>query len=183
VFITNVYIIILTISCDNKKMADKTTKDDSTIRSTTSTSTKLYDIYDILKENLVRAVDEMAKAQPQFSQSLCNLQIDYIQTTKNVIQNSVSAQKQFAANMNISPVAVPYSEQFVKQANEITNNTMKTVGINNQLVINALDAARENLKIYNRTVDAITDFSSNAAKAWTSFFSTQQQQQQRFFNK
>jgi hypothetical protein len=82
--------------------------------------------------------------------------------------------------MNIPPVAVPYSEQFVKQANEITNNTMKAVGINNQLAINALDAVRENLKIYNRTVDAITDF-NNAAKAWTSFFSTLQQQ--RFFNK
>jgi hypothetical protein len=161
-------------------MVDKTTKDNSTNRSTTSTMTNVDDVYDTVKENLVRAVDETAKFQPQFSQSLSNLQLDYIQTTKNVIQNAVSAQKQFAANMNIPPVAIPYSDQFVKQANEIANNTMKTVGINNQLVINALDAARENLKIYNRTVDAITDFNSNAAKAWTSFFYTQQQQH---FNK
>jgi uncharacterized protein YwgA len=163
-------------------MVDKTAKDDTTTRSTTSTTTNVYDVYDTLKENLVRAVDEMAKAQPQFSQSLSNLQIDYIQTTKNVIQNSVSAQKQVAANMNIPTLTVPYSEQFAKQTNEITNNTMRTIGINNQLVINAIDAARENLRIYNRTVDAITDFSSNAAKAWVSLFSTQQQQQQ-FFNK
>lgn len=163
-------------------MVDKTAKDDTTTRSTTSTTTNVHDVYDTLKENLVRAVDEMAKAQPQFSQSLSNLQIDYIQTTKNVIQNSVSAQKQVAANMNIPTLTVPYSEQFAKQTNEITNNTMRTIGINNQLVINAIDAARENLRIYNRTVDAITDFSSNAAKAWVSFLSTQQQQQQ-FFNK
>jgi hypothetical protein len=163
-------------------MVDKTAKDDGTTRSTTSTTTNVHDVYDTLKENLVRAVDEMAKAQPQFSQSLSNLQIDYIQTTKNVIQNSVSAQKQVAANMNIPTLTVPYSEQFAKQTNEITNNTMRTIGINNQLVINAIDAARENLRIYNRTVDAITDFSSNAAKAWVSLFSTQQQQQQ-FFNK
>jgi hypothetical protein len=159
-------------------MVDKTVKDDGTTRSTTSTTTNVHDVYDTLKENLVRAVDEMAKAQPQFSQSLSNLQIDYIQTTKNVIQNSVSAQKQVAANMNIPTLTVPYSEQFAKQTNEITNNTMRTIGINNQLVINAIDAARENLRIYNRTVDAITDFSSNAAKAWVSLFSTQQ-----FFNK
>ena len=163
-------------------MVDKTAKDDTTTRSTTSTTTNVHDVYDTLKENLVRAVDEMAKAQPQFSQSLSNLQIDYIQTTKNVIQNSVSAQKQVAANMNIPTLTVPYSEQFAKQTNEITKNTMRIAGINDQLVINAIDAARENLRIYNRTVDAITDFSSNAAKAWVSFFSTQQQQQQ-FFNK
>ena len=164
-------------------MAEKTNKDDdTTTRSTTSTTTNVHDVYDTLKENLVKAVDEMAKAQPQFSQSLSNLQIDYIQTTKNVIQNSVSAQKQVAANMNIPTLTVPYSEQFAKQTNEITNNTMRIAGINDQLVINAIDAARENLRIYNRTVDAITDFSSNAAKAWVSLFSTQQQQQQ-FFNK
>jgi hypothetical protein len=55
------------------------------------------------------------------------------------------------------------------------------VGINNQLAINAIDAARENLRIYNRTVDAVTVFNSNVAKAWTSFFSVQQQQQ--FFSR
>lgn len=60
---------------------------------------------------------------------------------------------------------------------------MRTARINNQLVINAIDAARENLRIYNRTVDALTDFSSNAAKAWISLFSTQQPQQQQFFIK
>jgi hypothetical protein len=164
------------------EMAEKTNKDDdTTTRSTTSTTTNVHDVYDIVKENLVRAVDEMAKAQPQFSQSLSNLQIDYIQTTKNIIYNTVSAQKQFIADLNIPPVTIPYSEQFAKQTSEITENTMRTVGINNQLAINAIDAARENLRIYNRTVDAVTVFNSNVAKAWTSFFSVQQQQQ--FFNR
>jgi hypothetical protein len=32
------------------------------------------------------------------------------------------------------------------------------------------------LKIYNRTVDAVTDFSTNVAKAWTTFFAQQQAQ-------
>jgi hypothetical protein len=156
-------------------VADKTT--------TNTTTTNVNGIYDTVKENLVKTVDEMAKVQPQFSQSISNLQLDYIQTAKNVIENASSAQKQFADSFNIpqSAVSLPqsYTDQFAKQTNEITNNALRTVGINNQLAINALDAARENLKIYNRTVDAVTDFNSNVAKAWTSFFSTQQ----KFFNK
>jgi hypothetical protein len=131
------------------------------------------EIYDTIKENLVKVVDEMAKIQPQFSQSISNLQIDYIQTAKNIIQNTISAQKQFISRWNI-PADQPYTEQIAKQSNEVTNNTIKAVGINNQLAINALDAARENLKIYNRTIDAVTDFNSNIAKAWESFFSIQQ---------
>jgi hypothetical protein len=82
--------------------------------------------------------------------------------------------------MNIAPVAAPYSEQFAKQSGEITNNAIRAIGINNQLAINVLDAVRENLKIYNRTIDTVTDFNSNIAKVWTSFFSAQQNQ---FFNK
>ncbi len=66
-----------------------------------------------------------------------------------------------------------------KQSNEITNNALRAVDINNKLVINAVDAARENLKIYNRTVDVVTEFSTNIAKVCTAFSAAAQQQQQQ----
>jgi hypothetical protein len=148
------------------KMVEKTipTKDERTV----------VDVYDVTRDNLIRTVDEFAKAQPQYSQSISNLQLDYIQTTKNMIQTAFSAQKQFANILNVP--SVPYGEVFTRQSNEVTNNAIRSVGINNQLTINALDAARENLKIYNRTVDTLTDFSTNVARAWTTFFAQQQQQ-------
>jgi hypothetical protein len=147
-------------------MVEKTipTKDERTV----------VDVYDTMRDNLIRTVDEFAKAQPQYSQSISNLQLDYIQTTKNMIQTSFSAQKQLANNLNVP--SVPYGEVFTRQSNEVTNNLVRSVGINNQLTINALDAARENLKIYNRTVDTLTDFYTNMAKAWTAFYTQQQQQ-------
>ena len=147
-------------------MVEKTipTKDERTV----------VDVYDVTRDNLIRTVDEFAKAQPQYSQSISNLQLDYIQTTKNMIQTAFSAQKQLANTLNVPPV--PYGEVFIRQSNEVTNNAIRSVGINNQLTINALDAARENLKIYNRTVDTLTDFSTNIARAWTTFFAQQQQQ-------
>src|SRR5918911_3184966 len=148
------------------KMVEKTipTKDERTV----------VDVYDVTRDNLIRTVDEFAKAQPQYSQSISNLQLDYIQTTKNMIQTSFSAQKQFASAWNVP--GVPYGDLYTRQSNEMTNNAIRSVGINNQLTINALDAARENLKIYNRTVDAVTDFSTNVAKAWMTFLAQQQAQ-------
>ena len=147
------------------KMVDKTipTRDERTV-----------DVYDTMRDNLIRTVDEFAKAQPQYSQSISNLQLDYIQTTKNMIQTTLSAQKQLASILNVP--SVPYGEAFARQSNEVTNNAIRSVGINNQMTINAMDAARENLKIYNRTVDTLTDFSTNIAKAGTTFFAHQQQQ-------
>lgn len=147
-------------------MVDKTipTKDERAV----------VDVYDTMRDNLIRAVDEFAKVQPQYSQSISNLQLDYIQTTKNMIQGAFSAQKQVANILNVP--SVPYGEVFTRQSNEVANNAIRSVGINNQLTINALDAARENLKIYNRTVDTLTDFSTNIARAWAMFFAQQQQQ-------
>ena len=147
-------------------MVEKTipTKDERTV----------VDVSDTLRDNLIRTVDEFAKAQPQYSQSISNLQLDYIQTIKNMIQTVFSAQRQFANTLNIP--SVPYGEVFTRQSNEVTNNAIRSVGINNQLTINALDAARENLKIYNRTVDTLTDFYTNIARAWAMFYNQQQQQ-------
>src|SRR5918999_948216 len=154
-------------------MVDNKSKDES---STVGSSSATH-IFDTLRENFVRAVDQMATVQPQYSQSISNLQLDYIQTVKNMIQNTISAQKQLVASSNI-PVSTPYTEQFTRQSNEITNNTLRAVGINNQLVINALDLARENLRIYNRTADAVTEFGTNIAKTCTAFSAAAQQQQQ-----
>jgi hypothetical protein len=147
-------------------MVEKTipTKDERTV----------VDVSDTMRDNLIRTVDEFAKAQPQYSQSISNLQLDYIQTIKNMIQTLFSAQRQFANTLNIP--SVPYGEVFTRQSNEVTNNAIRSVGINNQLTINALDAARENLKIYNRTVDTLTDFYTNIARAWATFYNQQQQQ-------
>ena len=150
-------------------MVDNKSKDDNSVRTADT-----QDIYDTVKNNFLRSIDEIVKVQPQYSQSISNLQLDYIQTIKNTIQTTISAQKQLIGGLNIQ-LAAPNTELFTKQSNEITNNAIRAVAINNELIINAFEAARENLKIYNRTVDSVTEFNTNVGKAWTSLFSVQQQ--------
>jgi hypothetical protein len=148
-------------------MTDNKSKDESS----TAVSTSATHVFDTVRGNFVRAVDQMANVQPQYAQAFSNLQLDYIQTVKNAIQNTISAQKHFTI-----PVFVPYTEQFTRQSNEITTNALRAVGINNQLAINAVDLVRENLKIYSKTADAVTEFSNNIAKACTVFSAAAQQQ-------
>lgn len=152
-------------------MVDTKSREEGTGRTTTGAT----EVYDTIRENVIRVIDEVAKVQPQYAQSLSNLQLDYIHTLKNTIQTAFSVPKQLAANSNIA-VPSTFTEQFTKQANEFTGNLIRTIGTNNQLTINALDAARENVKIYSRTVDAVTEFNTNVVKAWTSWYTAQQQQ-------
>jgi hypothetical protein len=149
-------------------------------QSTKTTKTRVpNNLYDTINLSITRVVDEVAKAQPQYSQSISNLQLDYIQAVKSTVQNTLAAQKNIADARGFSlnlPFANQYLEQLSNQTNEIANNIVKTVQVNNQVVVNSLDAARDNIRIYTRTTDAILEFNSNLAKAWTSFFSIPPQQ-------
>jgi len=139
-------------------MVDNKSKDDIT---TSTRSTEAGNLYD---------------TQPQYIQSVSNLQLDYIAATKNTIQNMVSAQKLLASNGNVPMITPPYTDEFVKQSNEITENIVRAVRINNQLTVNAINAASENFRTLNRTIESVTEFNTSAAKAWNSFLTLQQQQ-------
>src|SRR6266704_27347 len=146
-------------------MVDNKSKDD--INTATPTrSTEAANVYDTVKQNYVRILDECTKAQPQYTQSVSNLQLDYIAAAKNTIQNMASAQKQLASNTNIPIVSPPYTDEFVRQSNEITENIVRAVRINNQLTVNAINAAAENFRTLNRTIESVTEFNTSAAKAW-----------------
>jgi transketolase len=154
-------------------MVDNKSKDDIT---TSTRSTEAANVYDTVRQNYIRIVDEFTKAQPQYTQSVSNLQLDYIAATKNTIQNMVSAQKLLASNGNVAMITPPYTDEFVQQSNEITENIVRAVRINNQLTVNAINAAAENFRTLNRTIESVTEFNTSAAKAWNSFLTVQQQQ-------
>ena len=116
----------------------------------------------------------MAKVQPKYGQSIHNTILAQIHTIKNVIHNTILAQKQLASGWNF-PVA--YTEEFVKESDEITKNILNTIDVNNEMAVKSLDAITENFKTFNRTIDSFTEFNINITKTWNSLYNAQQQQQ------
>ena len=159
------------------KDTTSTTKD-----AAAATAVNVTHVFDVANENFTKLVNESAKVQPQYAQAISNLQQEYIEAVRNAIQTITSVEKQYANsnskfnNVIISDTAAPYIQGFVKQSNDFTNNIIRMADINNQLAINALNAVRENVKNYNRTVEATAEFNSNLAKAWGSSYSSVQQQ-------
>jgi len=154
-------------------MVDNKSKGDIT---TSTGSTEVMSVYDTATQNYIRILDEITRAQPQYSQSVSNAQLDYVAAAKNTIQNIVSVQKMLASNVNFPTVTPQYTDEFVKRSNEITENIVSALRINNQLTVNAINAAAENFRTINRTIDSLTEFNTSATKAWNSFLTTQQQQ-------
>jgi hypothetical protein len=161
-------------------MSDKRTTRDNEGTTIAITTGRANEISDIVRDNTLRIVDEVAKVQPQYAQSISNLQLDNIQAVRSMVQTAFANQKQVAAHFPNVPQTLQVSEEIAKQSTEVTNSIVRSVGIFNQLGVTALDSARENVKIYSRSVDALTDFNNNIMKAWTSYWSSPQHQLPQF---
>ena len=154
---------------------------------TTTTSTIAQDsseIFDTYKQGVLKVTEEVSKFQPQYAQSISNLQQEYIQLTKEFVNKVFAAQRNWAGS-NVTSTSTtfptstyaPYAEQFRRQSNEITAQALSVFDTSNQLAINAINAARENVKLYGKAMDAVTEFNNNVAHAWSSFFSAEQRHQ------
>ena len=78
-----------------------------------TTTTRTNEVIDAVRDNTLRVADEVAKIQPQFAQSISNLQLDYIQTVRSMIQTGFANQKQAMSTLNI-PQGSQVSEQVAK---------------------------------------------------------------------
>src|SRR5712692_10880618 len=152
-------------------MVGSTSKDEATTTPTQRPTGDVSKLYDAVNENFAKTVDELAKVQPKYGQSIHNTILAQIHTIKNVIHNTILAQKQLASGWNL-PVA--YTEQFVKESDEITNNIVNAIDVNNEMAVKSLEAITENFKTFNRTIDSFTEFNINIAKTWNSLYSAQQ---------
>jgi hypothetical protein len=132
-------------------------------------------IREMLNESYTKVVNEMTKFQPQYLQSLSNLQIDYMEMLRNMRENLTFMENQvpYSSNNNNKNNVnwnIPFAEQVAKkQLNDFTTNITRILTINNELTLTAMDAARENLNIFNKVMNALVEFNSNITKTWNSF--------------
>ena len=169
------------MSSENKKSKDSATT--ATTGVSNNASINVSQMFDAANENVTKLVNESSKVQPQYAQAIFNLQQEYIDALRNAIQRTFAVQKQLIASNNnfnsftVPEAAVPYVQGLVKQSDDITNNFISVADINNQLTINALNVARENVKNFSRTVEAAAEYNSNLARSWASSYPSFQPQQ------
>ena len=105
-----------------------------------------------------------------------------MQLSKEFVDNVFAAQRNWIGGNITSrgttfPSWTPYAEQFRTQSSEITSQASSVFDTSNQLAMNAVNMARENLKLFGKAMEAMMEFNNNVANAWSSFFTSAQRQQ------
>jgi hypothetical protein len=142
-------------------------------------TTENVEMLDTCKQNMLRTIDEVSKYQPQYAQAISNLQQDYLQVTKESINRTFAIQKSWYRNTtknSFTPIASPYAEQYRKQSDEASSQAFHVFDTANQLAIDSLNASRENIKLYSKTVETVTEYNANMANTWSNYFTSAQKQ-------
>lgn len=131
------------------------------------------DFYNIIKEDTNKIVNEFARSQPTYIQAIANLQMRYIEATKNIINSTLGFQKQLFETLDYN-ASTAYSKQLGKQSNEITNNIIEFNTINNKFISNVLEVAGDGIKNYAKTLDTLVKFNANVFDQWYSLYKNNQ---------
>ena len=143
------------------------------------------EIFDTYKKGILKITEELSKFQPQYAQSISKLQEEYLQLTKQFVDKVFAAQRNWVGGNVASTTRTtvpswtytPYGEQFKRQSDQVSAQALSVFDTYNQQAINALNAATENLKLFGKAMESITEYNNNMANAWSSFYSSAQRQQ------
>ena len=141
------------------------------------------EIFDTYKQGVLKFTERVSKYQPLYAQSISKLQQEFIQLTKEFV-DKIFAALNWTGGSNVSTnttfptlTYTPYAEQFKRQSDEMTAQSLKVFDTSNQLAISALNAARENMKLYRWAMESIMEYNNKAANTWSAFLTPAQRQQ------
>ncbi len=127
------------------------------------------DIFSIYQENAFKMFNGVKQSVPQYHQSITNVQQEYLQTFENMIDSSITLQKEFVIKAGIAS-DVPNAT--LKVIGDTTEEYLKAASIQNQIVLASIDATQQNIKTFNDNAKSFVELNRNILQSWISAFTT-----------
>ncbi len=127
------------------------------------------DAFDIYQDSVANVIDEVAKLQPAYLQSLTNLQQECTDVFKSTTESAITAQKEFA---NATWGQAKFSTGLVRNASEVADTFLKAATIGNKAIIASVDATTQNVKTFGTSIDTFARINANLLKTWQTFVSS-----------
>ena len=137
----------------------------STEAKTSSTNAK--DIYAVYQQNVDKFLDAVKQSVPRYHQSVTNAQQEYVEACENVVNSTITLQKEFVRKAGI---ATNVPDAALKVINDATEEAVKATSVQNQIALAAIDATQQNIKTFNDNAKAFADLNKNILQSWISAF-------------
>jgi len=127
------------------------------------------DLFSVYQENVDKLFDGIKQSVPQYHQSITNVQQEYLQAYENLVDSSISLQKEYVKKAGI---ASNIPEATLKVICDTTEEFVKAASIQNQVTLATIDATQQNIKTFNDNAKSFADLNKNILQSWISAFTT-----------
>ena len=133
------------------------------------TNPNAKDVYAVYQQNVDKYLQSVKQSVPQYHQSVTNAQQEYLQACENVINSSITLQKEYARKAGVT-TNVP--EAALKVIRDTTEEIVKAQAVQNKIALAAIDATQQNIKTFNDNAKSFADLNKNIMQSWISAFAT-----------
>lgn len=127
------------------------------------------DLFSIYQENMDKLFSGIRHSVPQYHQSITNVQQEYLQAYENVIDSTITLQKEYAKKAGIT-TNIPQAT--LKVIHDTTEEFVKATSIQNQITLATIDATQQNIKTFNDNAKSFADLNKNILQSWITAFTT-----------
>ncbi len=125
------------------------------------------DVFSVCQENADKLFSGIKQSVPRYHQSITNVQQEYLQAYENVIDSTITLQKEYVKNTGITS-NIP--ETTLKVIHDTTEEFVKATSIQNQITLATIDATQQNIKTFNDNAKSFADLNKNILQSWISAF-------------
>jgi spore coat polysaccharide biosynthesis protein SpsF (cytidylyltransferase family) len=133
------------------------------------TTTNPKDVFSVCQENVDKLFSGIRQSVPQYHQSITNVQQEYLQAYENVVDSTITLQKEYVKK---SGIAANIPEATLKVIHDTTEEFVKAASIQNQITLATIDATQQNIKTFNDNAKSFADLNRNILQSWISAFTT-----------
>ena len=127
------------------------------------------DVFSVYQENVDKMFSGIKQSVPQYHQSVTNVQQEYLQAFENVVDSTITLQKEYVKKAGI---ATNIPEATLKMIHDTTEECVKATSIQNQIALATIDATQQNIKTFNDNAKSFVDLNRNIIQSWISAFTT-----------
>ena len=136
---------------------------------TTTPTKNSKDVFSVYQTNVDKLFNGIKQSVPQYHQSITNVQQEYLQAYENVVDSTITLQKEYVKKAGI---ATNIPEATLKVIHDTTEEFVKAASIQNQVALATIDATQQNIKTFNDNAKSFADLNRNILQSWISAFTT-----------
>ena len=136
---------------------------------TEQTQSNPKDLFSINQLNVNKFFKNIRHSVPRYHQSITNVQQEFIQAYQNVLDSTVTIQKEYARKTGI---VTDIPKVAIKVIQDTVEEYVKITSIQNQVILTTLDATQQNIKTFNDNAKSFAELNQNILSSWISVFTT-----------